>query len=283
MAKRAAILASTLVALCGVAPAAHAATEAPPSYLFVVNSERGTIDGVGKDVGTEKLTLTLRGVNDHATQFADRPIRRAYVLSTRDLVARWKRWFADSPPNAVLTFNRKRDHMPHSIVVKLRHPRYDAKAETLTFAARHIHRASDLSPDAIERVALPHRRPPAMFIRGSLFIDSVFPTRYACQPLPNADCPGVDWSGRNLAGAKLYNGNFSGANLSGADLRGAELNNANLSGANLRGANLKGADLGMANLTDADLTDATLTRTQFSYTKWVDGRTCAGGSKGACL
>lgn len=223
---------------------AHASES--PTYLFVINSQAGRIKGVGKDTGREKLTLTLRGVNDHATQFSDRPIRKAYVLSTADLAARWKRWFSDSAPNAVLTFSHKKDLMPHSVVVKLRKPRYHARQQTLTFTARHIHRAPDLSPDAVERIGLPHRRAPKRFTRGTLFIDSVTEVRTVngCALQPGTQCPRKNLSDQDLSGADLRGANLQGADLTRADLKGALLRGANLMGATLDGANLSHAKLG---------------------------------------
>lgn len=275
------LLAAGVAAGVVVIPAAAAAKDKRATYLFVINSKRGTITGIGKDTGEEKLTLALRGVNDHATQFADRPIRKAYVLSTRDLAARWQRWFAGDPPNAVLTFSHRRDLMPHSIVVKLTHPRYQAKAGTLTFTARHIHRATDLSPDAKERIALPHRRPPATFIRGSLFIDSVAEGTVinGCAIGPYADCEGVDLSGQDLSGANLFRGLLPRANFARANLSGAKLPYANLSGANLSQANLIDAQLPYANLSGANLSWAfmlgtSLTKANLSGATWTDGRKC---------
>lgn len=230
-----------------------AKSDAPPTYLFAINSKRGTVRGVGKDTGKEKLTLVLRGVSDHATQFADRPIRDAFVLSTKDLEARWDRWFHDSDPNAVLSFSQGKDPMPHSIVVKLRKPRYNEKKGTLTFTARHLHRHADLSPDAREKITLPKRRPPAHFRQGSLFIDSVS----GCLALrgdgvwwANSDCSGLDLSGLNLSGRNLTEANLRGANLSGANLSGARLNSAKMQNVNLTGANLKNAWLTGYTLTD---------------------------------
>ena len=143
------------------------------TFLFVVSSKSGRITGIGADTGKETLTLTLRGVSDHATQFADRPFRDAYVLSTQDLAKKWNRWFASSAPNAVLSYRIAGDYMPHNIVVQLWSPRYDSRAQTLTFTAKHTHRSQDPSPDATAVVTLPHRKAPAQFTAGTLFIDSV--------------------------------------------------------------------------------------------------------------
>lgn len=266
---------------------AQARTTAPeplsPTYLFAVNAPGGTIAGVGKDTGKERLRLTLAAVSGHATQFTDRPFRSAYVLSTRDLVRRWDGWFKDSPPNAVLTFSTASDPMPHSVVLTLKNPRYSKKAGALTFAAWHIHRTFDLSPDAQQRLTLPKRRPPSAFRSASLFIDSV--GRYevkmgevinGCVMKFYTQCPGVDLSGQTLTAAPIHDANLRGANLSGAfmediDLEGADLTNANLSGARLKWANLRDAHLEGADLTDADLRHA----------MWPDGHRC--GSDGVRL
>ena len=143
------------------------------TFLFVISGRSGTITGIGADTGKETLTLTLRGVSDHATQFADRPFRNAYVLSTVDLAKKWKNWFAASPPNAVLSYRMAGDTLPHNIVVQLWSPKYNAKARTLTFTAKHTHRTLDPSPDASVNVDLPRRKAPAQFTSGTLFIDSV--------------------------------------------------------------------------------------------------------------
>ncbi len=267
------------------------------SYLFVINSQRGTIEGIGADTGKERMRLTLRGVSDHATQFTDRPIRKAYVLSTRDLTSRWSRWFKGNPPNAVLTFSKAKDAMPHSIVVKLTKPRYDAQAETLEFTARHIHRRPDLSPEAEQRIPLPKRRPPATFQRGSLFIDVVVdgPVINGCPIQSYTQCPGVDLSGQtlknaslahanlsdsnlrsaNLTNAWLLGANLTGANLTSAILAGAGLSQANLTNVNLYHANLSGAYLSGANLSGAYLVGANFAGANLSGATWNDGRRCA--------
>ena len=183
-----------------VIPATATASAAPtdPSYLFAVNAEAGTIAGIDKDTGTEQLTLTMTQVSDHATQFADRPIKSAYVLSTKDLAAQWSTWFADSPPNAVLTFRTEKDAMPHSIVLTLTDPVYNQGNATLRFSATHIHREAELSPDSTEKVELPHTAAPASFTSGSLFIDNV--TMDAPWTIRWAD--GTVWDGVSLTTVK---------------------------------------------------------------------------------
>lgn len=292
--------------------------QASPSYLFVVSGEAGTIDGVGQDTGDEVLTLTLAGVNDHATQFADRPIRTAYVLSTADLVDRWNGWFADAAPNAVLSFTEPGDPLPHNIVVELANPAYDKSARTLTFTAKHLHRAPDLSPDAKEQIELPQRQAPAAFTAGTLFIDSVSDETAPegtdavgaeTEPEPEAAnaALGAPASANELQGGQLLmqpasvvNGcvieaytvcrgaNLSDAILVNATLLGADLTGANLAGANLQNANLRGADLTGANLVGAQLnyikTQSTnFTKANLSYAEINEARLSATDFSGADL
>jgi uncharacterized protein YjbI with pentapeptide repeats len=279
------------VSRAAATPSAGASVGAATSYLFAVSGEQGTIDGIGQDTGGETLTVTLNGVNDHATQFADRPIRNAYVLSTTDLVDRWDTWFANDPPNAVLSYTEAGDPMPHNIVVELTNPIYDESARTLAFTARHLHRQPDLSPSAKEAIAPPRRVAPAVFTGGTLFIDSVVdadelgdspwasdhasdpaasesgnaiadPDTVPSDPVEND----VNAEGRlTAAGFRTVNGceispmsECHGADLAGADLSNEELSRVDLRNANLRGANLSGSHLWRANLAGANLSGARL-------------------------
>jgi hypothetical protein len=158
--------AGLLAAGCSSPPDAGSTTTV--SYLWVVNSEGGSITGSG-DTG---LTLTLTGVRDYATQFADRPVRHAYVLSTTDFADRWEQWFSPVTPNAVLSFTEPASPMPASIVLEVTNPVYDKAARTLMFDAARLHREPDPHPDAVEAIALPNVPTPATFISGALFIDS---------------------------------------------------------------------------------------------------------------
>lgn len=250
-----AVLSLTVAATMWAAPARAAQQPTQPDYLFSINTSGGTIKGVGKDTGKERLKLTLRGVNDHATQFADRPFNDAYVLSTTDLVARWPRWFRDAAPNAVLTFNKRRDRMPHSIVVKLRKPRYNEAKRTLVFTARHLHRSPDMSPDALERISVPARRPPARFMRGSLFIDAASdaPVVDGCTFQVRTVCETKDFSGKDLAGVTMWLGSFGGSSFVDANLSGVQAGYALFIGADLSRAGVPGAYFSFAVFSGATL------------------------------
>jgi len=127
-----------------------------------------------------------------------------------------------------------------------------------------------------------------------------------------APAPGVNWSncrreaidahGSDLHGANLRSARLTGANLEAvqlqagdlayADLVGATLIDSDLSGANLKGTALRkavltgvrfrGADLSYADLSDAVIDGATFEEARLDNAIWIDGRTCAPGSVGAC-
>lgn len=279
-------VAVTLAAgLLAGAPAASGA----PSYLFEVSARGGRISGIGADTGKERLTLTLSGVADFASRFSDRPLRKAYVVSTAELVRGWSRWFAASSPNAILSYTLPKDSLPHNAVFVLSKPRYDRAKRTLTFEARHLHRAVELSTEAKQALRdQPLWRAPARFASASLFIDNAYGggcTVGTFIPYPATNCAGADLSGLqapngSLPFSTLTGTNFTAANLSGASFDGSDLSNANLSAANLtsasfdnatlvhadfRGADLTGVEFMAANLTGAGFAGATLMRADFTF------------------
>jgi hypothetical protein len=149
-------------------PSSHIAAE-NPSYLFAVMAASGsTVSGQPKQGEEERFALTLEHVAP-VTQFADRPLRSALLLRPEELVSNWSYWFADSPPNAVLTFGGAVGYAPHSIVVTLTAPRYESKGSKITFTATRIFRAFEASANGKgwKRTATPSN-----FIDASLFIDN---------------------------------------------------------------------------------------------------------------
>lgn len=149
----------------GVAAPAQAAT---PSYLFTVQSPTGTtVQGNLLKGENERFTLTMHGVSP-VTKFADRPFRNASVMSPAALASNWNAWFADSPPNAVLTYSPGSAGLPESIVVTLTRPRYVSADRTLTFTATRTYRSLDPSEKGSNWT-----RPttPRSFTHASLFID----------------------------------------------------------------------------------------------------------------
>ncbi len=140
-----------------------------PSYLFTVVAAAGsTMPGQPTNGEDERFTLTLAEV-DAVTKFADRPLRAASVLSPEALVSDWSSWFADSPPNAVLTFAGRAGMAPQSIVMTLTEPRHDAIGRTLIFTALRTYRTLEPSEKSQEWT-----RPatPTDFTMASLFIDN---------------------------------------------------------------------------------------------------------------
>ncbi|MEI8261394.1 MAG: hypothetical protein WCG77_07805 [Actinomycetes bacterium] len=161
-------LALVTLAVAGLLTAGSPAQAATPAYLFTVQAVAGsTTPGHSATGEDERFTLTLRGV-DPVTKFADRPFRAASVMSPAALVSNWNAWFADSSPNAVLTFARTSGKAPQSIVVTLTRPRYNSAGSTLTFTATRTYRTLDPSQKGKDwqRPATPHT-----FTSASLFID----------------------------------------------------------------------------------------------------------------
>jgi hypothetical protein len=160
-------LIAAMAAVCLVASSAPAQA-ANPSYLFTVQAVAGsTVLGQTSKGEDERFTLTMRGV-DPVTKFADRPLRAASVISPAALVSNWDSWFADSPPNAVLTFAGRAGEAPQSIVVTLTKPRYERAGHTLTFTASRTYRTVEPSEKGKG-----WKRPatPRTFTSVSLFID----------------------------------------------------------------------------------------------------------------
>jgi hypothetical protein len=140
-----------------------------PSYLFTVVAAAGSTAAAQPFLDEdERFTLSLSGV-DSVTKFADRPLRAASVLSPQELDSNWSSWFADSPPNAVLTFAGRSGLAPQSIVITLTEPRYDAIGRTLMFTALRTYRTVEPSQTDNE-----WKRPatPRTFTMASLFIDN---------------------------------------------------------------------------------------------------------------
>lgn len=101
--------------------------------------------------------------------------------------------------------------------------------------------------------------------------------------LKNADLSDSDLAGANLAGADVAYANLGAANLTLANLASSRLVGANLRAARLSHADLRASDLQYADLRNAQIDGAQFGGAQLSNAIWVDGKTCADGSVGACL
>nr|WP_294505373.1 hypothetical protein [uncultured Rhodopila sp.] len=133
------------VALCCLAGLAcaqpappPAATNAPPSRpssvkvdmvpsLIVLNARGAALQGD---------TLTLTGVSTNSIIFADRPVRAAGHLLTRDVLEEWAAGgsFTKDPPNATVSVLSKDGTANQDLVVELTKPQLEA--DRLSFTVR---------------------------------------------------------------------------------------------------------------------------------------------------
>lgn len=138
------------------------------NYLWTIPSASGSLTGPND----QRLTLRLVGVRNYMTRFTDRPVRRAYVVANVDFARRFKHYFEDSNPNAVLSYSLAGKATPIAIVLQVGQPRWDSKTSTLTFPAKRIpHREDDL-PDTTVHIKPPFIPNPRHFDNAGLFIDS---------------------------------------------------------------------------------------------------------------
>jgi hypothetical protein len=168
-----ALLVALVGALLGHAPAIAATAPAPgPSYLFSIPTASGTLTGpTGRG-----LTLRLIGTRDYLTRFTERPLRDASVVANVDFARRFKTYFANSAPNAVLTYTPPGARIPVSIVLTIGHPRWNADQDTWTFSARRIRRQPDDVPGTSIHINPPPIPNPRTFKTATLLIDASSPT-----------------------------------------------------------------------------------------------------------
>ncbi len=139
-----------------------------PNYMWSIPSASGSLTGPND----QHLVLRLVGVRDYLTRFTDRPIRKAYVVANADFVRRFKRYFADANPNAVLSFSEGRNRIPTEVVLQIGQPQWDPKTSTLTFPAVRIPHMEDDLPDSTVHIKPPLIGNPRHFDHAALFIDS---------------------------------------------------------------------------------------------------------------
>jgi hypothetical protein len=92
--------------------------------LFVQTAASMTSDGG---------TITLQGLSPSTLYFADRPQREVGHMLSRQFVANWAEGdnsFAQTPPNAVLSFADPGDRLPEDAVVVIQDPHLDGDALT---------------------------------------------------------------------------------------------------------------------------------------------------------
>lgn len=232
------------LAALALATPVHAAQAVPapapaPSYLFTVEAAHGTTTQLKARGTTERMTITLDRVRP-VTQFADRPLRDAKLISPAALATHWSTWFADSPPNAVMTWSDRAHRAPSSFVVTLTKAAYDPLRRQLTFTAERDPRQHDPVEKSPNWTRL---KTPTTFTQASLFIDNAGSRVVnGCTLASNAQCPGADLSGGDLS----FLGPLMGVNLSGANLSNANMYQAIFGSSDFTGANFTGTDLSAA-------------------------------------
>lgn len=152
----------------GSALAAKTRPAATPQFLFSIPTASGSLTGPGD----KHLTLRLIGTRNYLTRFTDRPLREAFVVANVDFARRFKSYFGNSKPNAVLTYTPPGSQIPVSIVLTIGQPNWDATSATWTFPATRIRKQPDNLPDTTVHIKPPSIPNPASFKHGTLFIDS---------------------------------------------------------------------------------------------------------------
>jgi hypothetical protein len=152
----------------GSALAAKATTKPAPQFLFSIPTASGSVTGPND----KHLTLRLVGTRNYLTRFTDRPLREAFVVANVDFARRFKTYFGNSEPNAVLTYTPPGSQIPVSIVLTIGQPTWDASGATWTFPATRIRKQPDNLPDTTVDIKPPFIPNPASFKHGTLFIDS---------------------------------------------------------------------------------------------------------------
>ena len=163
-------IAASLAALTAGTSTPSAATPARQqlNYMWAIPSVSGSLTGPND----QHLTLRLAGVRDYLTRFTDRPVRNASVVANVDFVRRFKHYFADSNPNAVLSYSLTGKAIPTAVVLELGQPRWDPKTASLTFPAKRIPHMEDNLPDTTVHIKPPFIPNPRHFDKAGLFIDS---------------------------------------------------------------------------------------------------------------
>ncbi len=137
-------------------------------FLFSIPTASGSVTGPND----EHLTLRLIGTRNYLTRFTDRPLGEAFVVDNVDFARRFKRYFGNSKPNAVLTYTPTGQQIPVSIVLTIGQPSWDAGSATWTFPATRVRKQPDNLPDTTVHIKPPFIPNPASFKQGTLFIDS---------------------------------------------------------------------------------------------------------------
>lgn len=144
------------------------------SYLFVQEAESGEL--MPEEDGT--YTLTLADVAPDTLVFADRPVRDAFYVNTREFVAAFDSLFGDDPPNAALSYMSESGE-PRTAVFEILLPAILDAGTSVAYRAVPIPVDGGLTEADVR---------PATFAEASLFIDVI--TLAPCPPPPLPSPPG---------------------------------------------------------------------------------------------
>ena len=139
-----------------------------PEYMWVQDAAGGTLTGNDPS----NMTLTLRNVREHVTQFSDRPYKLTTLVANDLFFFNWPMTFATSPPNATLSYRSGSDPRPVNLVMTLSEPKYDRKKKQVTYHAAVMNDAPQILQSALGNFKYELKKLPKSFGSASLFIDS---------------------------------------------------------------------------------------------------------------
>ena len=140
-----------------------------PELLWVQDAAGGTLTGTDPTA----MTLTLKNVRGHLTQFTNRPYRLTSLVTNEVFFLNWGMSFRSSPPNATLSYRQGSDPRPHNLALTLKDPHYDAKRKTVTYQVALMNGTPQILKGALDDYTPTLKNIPKTFGSASLFIDSV--------------------------------------------------------------------------------------------------------------
>jgi hypothetical protein len=138
-----------------------------PEFMWVQDAAGGTLTGTDPS----NMTLTLRNVREHVTQFSDRPYKLTTLVANDLFFFNWPMTFATSPPNATLSYRSGSDPRPVNLVMTLSEPKYDRKKKLVTYHAAVMNDAPQILQSALGNFKYELKKLPKHFSSASLFID----------------------------------------------------------------------------------------------------------------
>ena len=140
-----------------------------PEFMWVQDAAGGTLTGTDP----ANMTLTLKNVREHVTQFSDRPYKLTSLVANDLFFLNWPMRFATSPPNATLSYRSGSDPRPVNLVMTLSEPKYDHKKKRVTYHAAVMNDAPQILQSALGNFKYELKKLPKSFGSASLFIDGV--------------------------------------------------------------------------------------------------------------